>query len=80
MAPKKKMRTEDTHLAWANNVTPDSGTLFVMRFSHRALVLPFLTQQDLRTVLVFANSSFFLTSCFSLFLLVLFVAFSNNFN
>ena len=37
---------------------------FVMTFSHHALVLPFLTQQDLRAVLVFANSSFFLISCF----------------
>ena len=39
-------------------------TLFVMKFSHHALVLSFLTQQDLRAVLVFANSSFFLISCF----------------
>ena len=64
MTPKKKMRTEDTHFAWADDGTSDSGTIFAMTFSHHALVLPFSTQQDLRTVLVFANSSFFLTFCF----------------
>ena len=35
-----------------------------MKFSQCALVLPFLTQQDLREVLVFANNSFFLISRF----------------
>ena len=49
-----------------------------MAFSHHALVLPFLTQQDLRAVLDVVNSSFFLISCFfSLLLLVWFVAFGN---
>ena len=35
-----------------------------MKLSQCALVLPFLTQQDLREVLVFANNSFFLISRF----------------
>ena len=71
------MRTVDTHLAWADDGTSDSGTTFILKFSHHALVLPFLTQQDLRTVVIFANSSFFLTSRFSLLLLVWFIALAN---
>ena len=35
-----------------------------MKLSQYALVLPFLTQQDLCAVLVFANNSFFLISRF----------------
>ena len=38
----------------------DSGTLFVIKFPHHALVLPFLTQQGLCAVLVYAKSSLFL--------------------
>ena len=52
------MGTEDTHLVWADDETSDSGTSFVIKFSHHALVLRCLTQQDLRTVLDFANSNF----------------------
>ena len=43
-----------------------------MKFSRHALVLPFLTQQDLRAVLVFANSSLFLISHFFIIIASLF--------